>query len=127
MIFWGCSKRISSKAVIGSWWSLQEDSTYFEVYINEEQFVFNHESYGPIYYEYLLVNDSLFISDRQKSSVKKWKIVEISDSKLVFKSDWGEIDLHIIPLEKTFFEIQYDSIGFVNFQEEFIKRYLEKS
>ncbi|MDO8968329.1 MAG: hypothetical protein Q8S14_10880 [Algoriphagus sp.] len=43
MIFWGCSKRISSKAVIGSWWSLQEDSTYFEVYINEEQFVFNHE------------------------------------------------------------------------------------
>jgi hypothetical protein len=124
LILFGCSEKMVSNQVIGNWWSIEDDSTYAEAYVNEDEWVVNHESYGPIRYEYILANDSLLISDSKNVRMRSWKIVKRSKYALVIKSDKEERKLYRLRLSNTYFEVINDSIAYEIFEQEFINRYL---
>jgi hypothetical protein len=124
LILLGCSKKISKDQIIGNWWSIEEDSTYSEVYVNGAEWVINHESYGPIGYQYKLTDDSLFISDSMNSRLRIWKIVRSSSSSLVIKSNMAERKLYKFKLNNSYFGALNDSVAYDNFEQEFIYRYL---
>ncbi|PRY87639.1 hypothetical protein [Mongoliibacter ruber] len=126
LILFGCSSKISENLLLGAWWATQEDSTYFEIYINEREFVFNHEAYGPIEYKYRVYDDSIKIFTNSNGRSKNWEIVQISDSSLILKSEHEEFILNKIILSEGYFDLRIDSIAFENFQENFIERYLRK-
>lgn len=126
LILSGCSSKISGNLLLGAWWATQEDSTYFEIYINEREFVFNHEAYGPIEYKYRVYDDSIKVFNNNNGRSKHWKTVQISDSTLILKSDHEELILNRIILTEGYFDLRVDSIAFQNFQESFIQRYLRK-
>lgn len=111
---------------MGAWWGTQEDSTYFEIYFNEKEFVFNHEAYGPIEYKYRVYDDSIKVFTNSNGRSKNWKTVQISDSILILTSDHEELILNRIILTEGYFDLRVDSIAFENFQENFIQRYLRK-
>ncbi|GEM_PF-2016816 len=120
----GCSNKISSNQIIGSWWYIQDDSTYSEVYINENEWVFNHESIGPISMKYYLRKDSLFISDFENINMKNWKVVKVNKFKLLLKRNEEEVYLYRLYLIDTYFDVLNDSVAYDNFEQEFIYRYL---
>ncbi|WP_310105333.1 hypothetical protein [Algoriphagus sp. 4150] len=117
LILLGCSKKISSNQVIGNWWSIEDDSIYFELYVNEHEWVVNHEDYGPFPYKYTLYSDSICIGE------KKWA-VEATDTSLVLSNQEEKFILYKLSLKESIFESWNDSLAFENFQEEFIRRYL---
>lgn len=125
LIIFACSKKISSNQVMGSWWSIEADLTYSESYINEDEWVYNHQSFGPIHYKYHLENDNLFVFNNLDSK-KKWEILYCSDSQLVIKSDSVQMTLNKLKIRKNYFDTFKDSVEFDLFQQEFISRYLEK-
>lgn len=126
LILSGCSSKNLKNLLLGVWWGTQEDSTYFEIYFNEKEFVFNHEAYGPIEYKYRVYDDSIKIFTNSNGRSKNWKTVQISDSILTLKSDHEELILNRIILTEGYFDLRVDSIAFENFQENFIQRYLRK-
>ncbi len=126
LILLGCSKKLSSNRVTGNWWSIEVDSTYSELYVNEREWVVNHESYGPIKYEYILTNDSLFILDSRKVRMRNWEVVHNSKSTLVIRSNKEERKLYRLRLSNSYFEVLNDSLAYENFEQEFIRRYLNK-
>lgn len=121
LAFFGCSKNISSNQVMGSWWSIEADSTYSESYVNEKEWVYAHESFGPFSYEYTLYADSISIG------LEKWAILVVSDTSLVLSNQKEEFLFYKLSLKKSIFEARKDSLEYDKFQEEFINRCLNKS
>ncbi|TXE04777.1 hypothetical protein [Algoriphagus aquimarinus] len=119
LIISGCSKRITSNEVIGNWWSIKVDSSYSETYVNEVEWVYNHEDFGPFSYKYTFYSDSICIG------VKKWAL-NVSDTSLVLSDHQEKFILYKLPLKESIFESRKDSLAYENFQEEFRKRYLSK-
>jgi hypothetical protein len=126
LIVSGCSSKIRENLPLGAWWATQKDSTYFEIYINEREFVFNHEAYGPIEYQYKVYDEYIKVFYNRNGQSKRWEKVLISDSILILKSKEEKINLKRIVLEESYFDKRVDSMAFENFQENFIKRYLKK-
>ena len=124
LIIMGCSKKISSSQIFGSWWSIEVDSTYSESYINKDEWVYNHQSIGPIHYKYYFLKDTLIISKNMDSMERKWIILNISDSKLVLQSDSVVMELNKLSIKRNYFDIINDSVKFDFFQFEFNCRYL---
>ena len=119
LILSGRSKRITSKEVIGSWWSIEVDLSYSETYVNEVDGVYNHEDFGPFSYKYTFYSDSICIG------VKKWPI-NVSDTSLVLSDHQEKFILYKLPLKESIFESRKDNLAYDNFHEEFRKRCLGK-
>lgn len=124
LILFGCSKKITSNEIIGNWWSIEEDSTYSEMYVNGAEWVFNHESYGPIPYEYELLKDSVFIFFSRSENKKGWKIAQTCDSILILSNNKEKRVLHKFDLKYSYFEALKDSLVYEEFEMDFIGRYL---
>ncbi|WP_157366850.1 hypothetical protein [Algoriphagus vanfongensis] len=119
IFLFSCSNKSSRDNLIGSWWIIDEVNSYSEYYVNEQEWVFNNESIGPIYYDYHIKGDSIQIG----SAI--WRF-SVSDTKLILSGKNGNFELVKIPGLRSFFEIVDDSMKFEQFQEEFHLRYLEK-
>jgi hypothetical protein len=124
LIIMGCSKKISSSQIFGSWWSIEVDSTYSESYINNYEWVYNHQSFGPIHYKYYFLKDTLIIFKNMDSMGRKWIMLNSSDSKLVLQSDSVVMELNKLRIKRNYFDTINDSVKFDIFQHEFICRYL---
>ena len=122
----GCKQRKFYKDISGNFWSKQEDSTYFELYINDSEFVINHESYGPIPRKYKYLSDSIYIFNFENVELEVWRIVDYSDSILVLGNQQGEYKLKKMNLPKSYFESYKDSLYWGIFKEEFHIRYMKK-
>lgn len=119
IFLFSCSNKSSRVNLIGSWWTIDEDSSYSEVYVNEQKWVLNNESYGPIFYDYHLNGDSIQIG----SNI--WRF-SVSDTTLILSGKKDNFELVKMPGLRSFFEIVDDSMKFEQFQEEFHLRYLER-
>lgn len=122
----GCKQGKTNKDISGNWWSKQADSTYFELYINEDEYVFNHESYGTIPRKYQHHLDSIYIYNFENEKLGAWRIVDSSDSTLVLSNLQEKYKLNRINIPKSYFESYKDSLDWKSFEEEFHLRYLMK-
>ncbi|PZX58458.1 hypothetical protein LV84_01666 [Algoriphagus ratkowskyi] len=122
----GCKQEKTNKDILGHWWSTQEDSSYFELYINEIEFVLNHASYGPIPRKYEYHFDTIYLYNFENEKLGKWRIVDSSDSVLVLSNQEEEYKLYRINIPNSYFESYQDSLDWESFEEEFHLRYLKR-
>ncbi|MFT4855307.1 MAG: hypothetical protein ACI9UV_000698 [Algoriphagus sp.] len=121
----GCSEETSSKLLIGNWWSVQSDSTYYELYINEDELSFNHESVGPIPYRYNFEGDSLIITAAYDKTIqRKWGFSRKTDSTFILTDANEKIQLNRLNFNFSYFDALEDSLLYEKFEQEFFNRYM---
>ncbi|MEB2778777.1 hypothetical protein U3A58_00100 [Algoriphagus sp. C2-6-M1] len=122
----GCRQNKARNDISGNWWSIQQDSTYSELYINDSELVFNHESYGPIPRKFKSSFDSIYIYNLKDDKAGTWRIIDNSDSILILANQEEEHKFHRLNLPKSYFESYEDSLAWQSFEEAFFIRHMKK-
>ncbi len=125
LVIISCGERDKNNALLGNWYGFEQDSTYYELYINDTLIVLNHENIGPIGYDYH-VQENILIVSNAAGMERIWQITEIEKELFTIKDSLETITYFKIDIPLDFFESIKDSISYVEFKERFSLRYLDK-
>ncbi|WP_194972831.1 hypothetical protein [Aquiflexum lacus] len=125
LVLISCGEKEKDNPLFGNWYGFEQDSTYYELYINDTLIVLNHESIGPIGYDYF-VQDNILIVSNAAGMERVWQMTAVEDDYFTLIDSLETITYFKIDLAQDFFKSIQDSLSYVEFQEGFTFRYLEK-
>lgn len=125
LVLISCGEKEKDNPLMGNWYGFEQDSTYYELYINDTLIVLNHESIGPIGYDYF-VQDNILIVSNAAGMERVWQMTAVEDDYFTLIDSLETITYFKIDLAQDFFKSIQDSLSYVEFQEGFTFRYLEK-
>lgn len=125
LIIISCGEKKTENPLLGNWYGFEQDSTYYELYINDTLIVLNHENIGPIGYDYL-VQDHILIVSNAAGMERIWQMTEVEKEFFTIKDSLETISYFKINVPLDFFKSIQDSLLYAEFKEGFSSRYLEK-
>jgi hypothetical protein len=111
--------------LFGNWYAFEQDSTYYELYVNDTLIVLNNENIGPIGYDYMIKENMLYISNAAGME-RIWKMNEISDNYFIIEDRLESIKYYRLDLPLDFFVSIQDSSAYGAFKNAFNLRFEEK-
>lgn len=125
-IFTSCNFNGSKNPIMGNWYGFEEDSTYYELYVNDSLIVLHHHQIGPIGYDYNVDGNMLVVSN--EAGVERiWQILEENNDTFTLSDSLESIRYNRLDLPKDFFISIKDSLSYAEFKNEFLKRYFKKN
>jgi hypothetical protein len=125
LVLVSCGEKEKDNPLLGNWYGFEQDSTYYELYINDTLIVLNHESIGPIGYDYF-VQENILIVSNAAGMERVWQMTAVEDEYFILVDSLETITYFKIDLAQDFFKSIQDSLSYVEFQEGFTSRYLDK-
>ncbi len=112
--------------LLGNWYAFEQDSTYYELYVNDTLIVLNHYNIGPVGYDYMVKENMLYISNAAGME-RIWKMNEITDSYFIIEDKVESIKYYRLDLPIDFFASIQDSITYAEFKKGFASRFEENT
>lgn len=125
LVLISCGEKEKDNPLLGNWYGFEQDSTYYELYINDTLIVLNHESIGPIGYDYF-VQENILIVSNAAGMERVWQMTAVEKDYFSIRDSLETITYFKIDLPLDFFKSIQDSLSYVEFKEGFSSRYLEK-
>lgn len=125
MIIFSCGKKENDNPLLGNWFGFEQDSTYYELYINDTLIVLNHENIGPIGYDYQ-IQDSILIVSNAAGMERIWQMTKIDQELFSIKDSLESITYYRMNTPIDFFNSIKDSISYAIFKEEFTARFEDR-
>jgi hypothetical protein len=116
-----CSQK-EKNPLLGNWYAFEQDSTYYELYVNDTLIVLNNDNIGPIGYDYLVKENLLYISNAAGME-RIWKMNEISDNYFIIEDSLESIKYYQLDLPLDFFASIQDSVTYAEFKKGFASRF----
>lgn len=107
--------------LLGNWYAFEQDSTYYELYVNDTLIVLNNDNIGPIGYDYMIKENMLYISN-DAGMERIWKMNEISDNYFIIEDRLESIKYYRLDLPIDFFLSIQDSSSYSAFKNAFYSR-----
>ncbi|SMD41733.1 hypothetical protein SAMN00777080_0263 [Aquiflexum balticum DSM 16537] len=108
--------------LLGNWYAFEQDSTYYELYVNDTLIVLNNDNIGPIGYDYMIKENMLYISN-DAGMERIWKMNEISDNYFIIEDRLESIKYYRLDLPIDFFLSIQDSVSYAEFKMGFGSRF----
>ena len=121
--FTGCSRSFENK-ISGNWYYFSDDTTYFELYVNENNITScNNRVIGTITYDYQIDQDSVYLFFRDEF-VEKYHLVSGKRNSLTLvHNDIDTLNLQRVKESIDFYSIkQGERENYVKFIESFLHR-----
>jgi hypothetical protein len=107
--------------LLGNWYAFEQDSTYYELYINDTLIVLNNNNIGPVGYDYMVKENMLYISNAAGME-RIWKMNEITDTHFIIEDRLESIKHYRLDLPLDFFLSIQDSSSYNAFKNAFYSR-----
>lgn len=107
--------------LLGNWYGFEQDSTYYELYVNDTLIVLNNNNIGPIGYDYMIKENMLYISN-DAGMERIWKMNETSDNYFIIEDRLEYIKYYRLDLPLDFFASIQDSSTYGAFKNAFYSR-----
>lgn len=120
-----CAKK-EKNPLLGNWFAFEQDSTYYELYINDTLIVLHNNDIGAVGYDYLIKENMLYISNAAGME-RIWKMNEITEDYFVLEDRLESIKYYRLGLPIDFFASIQDSISYAEFKRGFASRFEENS
>ena len=125
-MFSSCSFSESKNPMLGNWYGFEEDSTYYELYVNDSLIVLHHHQIGPIGYDYHIEGNLLVVSN-EAGMERIWQVSEDNHNTFTLTDSLESIRYKRLELPKDFFLSIKDSLSYSEFKKEFLNRYSKKN
>jgi hypothetical protein len=112
--------------MLGNWYGFEEDSTYYELYVNDSLIVLHHHEIGPIGYDYR-VEDNLLVVSNEAGIERVWRITDDNNDSFTLSDSLESIRYSRLEIPKDFFLSIKDSLSYSEFKKEFLNRFSKKS
>jgi hypothetical protein len=112
--------------LLGNWYAFEQDSTYYELYVNDTLIVLNNDKIGPVGYDYMIKENMLYISN-DAGMERIWKLNEITDNYFIIEDRLESIKYYRLDLPIDFFVSIQDSVTYAEFKMEFASRFEENT
>ena len=112
--------------MLGNWYGFEEDSTYYELYVNDSLIVLHHHQIGPIGYDYHIEGNLLVVSN-EAGMERIWQVSEDNHNTFTLTDSLESIRYKRLELPKDFFLSIKDSLSYSEFKKEFLNRYSKKN
>lgn len=112
--------------LLGNWYAFEQDSTYYELYINDTLIVLHNNNIGPIGYDYMVKENLLYISNAAGME-RIWKMNEITDNYFIIEDRLESIKYYRLDLPVDFFVSIQDSVTYAEFKMGFASRFEENT
>ena len=120
-LVFSCGKNENNNPLLGNWYGFEQDSTYYELYINDTLIVLNHENIGPIGYDYSIQEKILIVSNAAGME-RIWQMTEIDKEYFIIRDSLESITYYRMDLPLDFFDSIKDSLNYANFKEAYNTR-----
>ncbi|MCH6232635.1 hypothetical protein [Cognataquiflexum rubidum] len=125
-IFASCNFNKNKNPMLGNWYGYEEDSTYYELYVNDSLIVLHHLNIGPVGYDYTIDGNLLVVSN-EAAMERIWRVSEDDGETFTLTDSLESIRYSRLELPKDFFLSIKDSISYREFKKEFMNRYSRKN
>jgi hypothetical protein len=122
LVVFSCGEKEKDNPLLGNWFGFEQDSTYYELYINDTLIVLNHENIGPIGYDYFIEENILIVSNAAGME-RIWQMTEVEEKSFTIKDSLETITYFKMEIPLDFFNSIQDSISYAAFKEGFTARY----
>ena len=124
--FSACNFSNTKNRIQGHWYGFEEDSTYYELYVNDSLIVLHHHEIGPIGYDYR-VEDNLLVVSNEAGIERIWRISEDNNDSFTLTDSLESIRYNRMEIPKDFFLSIRDSLSYSEFKKEFLKRFSKRN
>jgi hypothetical protein len=124
--FSSCNFSDTKNQMLGNWYGFEEDSTYYELYVNDSLIVLHHHEIGPIGYDYR-VEDNLLVVSNEAGIERVWRITDDNNDSFTLSDSLESIRYSRLEIPKDFFLSIKDSLSYSEFKKEFLNRFSKKS
>lgn len=121
-----CNFTQTKNPMLGNWYGFEEDSTYYELYVNDTLIVLHHHQIGPIGYDYAIDGNLLVVSN-DAGMERIWQVSEELKDTFTLTDSLESIRYSKLELPKDFFLSIKDSLSYREFKKEFLNRYSRKN
>lgn len=125
LAIFSCGEKEKDNPLLGNWYGFEQDSVYYELYINDTLIVLNHEIIGPIGYDYLIQENILIVSNAAGME-RIWQMTEVGEKSFTIKDSLEIITYFKMEIPLDFFSSIQDSITYATFKDGFALRYQER-
>jgi hypothetical protein len=125
LVIFSCGEKENDNPLLGNWYGFEQDSVYYELYINDTLIVLNHEIIGPIGYDYLIQENILIVSNAAGME-RIWQMTELDEKSFTIKDSLETITYFKMEIPLDFFNSIQDSITYATFKDGFALRFLER-
>jgi hypothetical protein len=119
---YSCDFNKSKNPMLGNWYGFGEDSTYYELYVNDTLIVLHHKTLGPIGYDYSLEDNMLVVSN-EAGIERIWQVNDAIKDTFTLTDSIESIHYQKLELPKDFFQSIRDSLSYREFKKEFLNRF----
>lgn len=112
--------------MIGNWYGFEEDSTYYELYVNDSLIVLHHPQIGPIGYDYHIEGNLLVVSN-EAGMERIWQVLDDTKDAFTLTDSLESIRYTRLDLPIGFFKSIQDSVAYQEFKKGFLNRFSNKN
>lgn len=112
--------------MLGNWYGYEEDSTYYELYVNDSLIVLHHQKIGPVGYDYTIDGNLLVVSN-EAGMERVWQILDDTGDAFTLTDSLQSIKYTRLGIPLDFFKSIQDSISYKEFKKEFQNRFSGKN
>ncbi len=125
-IFPSCNFNKNKNPMIGNWYGFEEDSTYYELYVNDSLIVLHHPQIGPIGYDYHIEGNLLVVSN-EAGMERIWQVLDDTKDAFTLTDSLESIRYTRLDLPIGFFKSIQDSVAYQEFKKGFLNRFSNKN
>ncbi|WP_373492621.1 hypothetical protein [Aquiflexum sp.] len=125
LVVFSCGGKEKESPLFGNWYGFEQDSTYYELYINDTLIVLNHENIGPIGYDYQ-IHENILIVSNAAGMERIWLLEDLEKEFFTIKDSLETITYFKLEVPLDFFKSIQDSSSYAEFKDGFTSRYVEK-
>lgn len=125
-LFSSCNFKSNKNPILGNWYGYEEDSTYYELYVNDSLIVLHHEQIGPIGYDYQMQGRLLVVSNG--AGIERiWQVLDEGKEAFTLTDSLESIRYTRLDLPSDFFQSIQDSVSYREFKKGFQGRFSTKN
>lgn len=125
-IFSSCNFNKNVNPLFGNWYGFEQDSTYYELYVNDTLIVLHHHNIGPIGYDYQIDENHLVVSN-EAGMERVWQVLDESKDAFTLRDSLEYIRYIRLDLSEDFFKSIQDSISYQEFKKGYLKRFSDRN
>lgn len=125
-IFPSCNFNKNKNPLLGNWYGFEQDSTYYELYVNDTLIVLHHHHIGPIGYDYQ-IDENLLVVSNEAGMERVWQVLDESKDAFTLRDSLESIRYLRLELSEDFFKSIQDSLSYQDFKKGYLKRFSDKN
>ncbi|MCL6261635.1 hypothetical protein M3O96_21235 [Aquiflexum sp. TKW24L] len=125
-IFASCNFNKNKNPMLGNWYGYEEDSTYYELYVNDSLIVLHHQNIGPMGYDYTIDGNLLVVSN-EAGMERVWQVLDDTEDTFTLTDSLESIKYTRLSDPMDFFKSIQDSVSYKEFKKGFYSRFSGKN